>query len=107
MRTPFRHAKNGDRTSLADRPPESTGRQAGWVEPVVSGERACCCPAPAVVKVVMAASPSRPRPVDLLLCGHHYRVSRQALAAAGVVDAIAAAEPRAPALGTPAHPATP
>jgi len=31
----------------------------------------------------MPPAPERPRPVDLLLCGHHYRVSRQALAAAG------------------------
>jgi hypothetical protein len=31
----------------------------------------------------MPPAPERPRPVDLLLCGHHYRVSRKALAAAG------------------------
>ena len=28
--------------------------------------------------------PGRAHPVDLLLCGHHYRVSRDALRAAGV-----------------------
>jgi hypothetical protein len=28
---------------------------------------------------------ARAHPVDLLLCGHHYRVSRDALAAAGAV----------------------
>jgi len=33
--------------------------------------------------VVMPPSPSRPHPVDLLLCGHHYRVSQAALRAAG------------------------
>jgi hypothetical protein len=33
----------------------------------------------------MPARPARPRPTDLLLCGHHYRVSRQALAAASAV----------------------
>jgi hypothetical protein len=31
----------------------------------------------------MPATPERRHSVDLLLCGHHYRVSRQALAAAG------------------------
>ena len=45
-------------------------------------ERACCCPAPPVVRVIMPPTPRRQDPVDLLLCGHHYRVSRPALAAA-------------------------
>ena len=31
----------------------------------------------------MPASAGRPLPVDLLLCGHHYRASERALAAAG------------------------
>jgi hypothetical protein len=31
----------------------------------------------------MPPTPDRPHPVDLLLCGHHYRVSRRALTAAG------------------------
>ncbi len=43
---------------------------------------ACCCPAKPVVQVVMAPTASRPEPTELLLCGHHYRVSREALAAA-------------------------
>jgi hypothetical protein len=46
-------------------------------------DRACCCPARPVVRVVMLASHSRPDPVDLLLCGQHYRVSQAALQAAG------------------------
>jgi hypothetical protein len=33
----------------------------------------------------MPATAARPHPVDLLLCAHHYRVSRAALAAAGAV----------------------
>lgn len=45
--------------------------------------RACCCPATPMVKVVMPPAPGRPHLVDLWLCGHHYRASRQALAAAG------------------------
>jgi hypothetical protein len=46
-------------------------------------ERACCCPAGPVVRAVMPATTSRPEPVDLLLCGHHYRAGRTALLAAG------------------------
>ena len=64
-----------------------------------SDDRACCCPAYPVVRVIMPPTPGRRHSVDLLLCGHHYRVSRQALAAAqarvenlpGKADAAAAA----------------
>jgi hypothetical protein len=45
--------------------------------------RACCCPAKAAVRVVMPPAPGRPGETGLLLCGHHYRVSRRALAACG------------------------
>jgi len=45
--------------------------------------RACCCPGRPTVVAVMPPSAGRPHPTELLLCGHHYRVSRQALAAAG------------------------
>jgi hypothetical protein len=45
-------------------------------------DRACCCPAQPVVRVIMPSAPGRRHSVDLLLCGHHYRVSRPALAAA-------------------------
>ena len=48
-----------------------------------SADRACCCPARAMMQVVMPPTPARPHRTELLLCGHHYRVSRQALAAAG------------------------
>lgn len=44
---------------------------------------ACCCPASPVVRVVLPATAARPHSTELLLCGHHYRVSRPALAAAG------------------------
>ena len=46
--------------------------------PVVLGP-ACCCPANPVVQVIMPATTARPHPTELLLCGHHYRVSRPAL----------------------------
>jgi hypothetical protein len=45
-------------------------------------DRSCCCVAKPVVRVVMPPTPARPHETELLLCGHHYRVSRQALAAA-------------------------
>lgn len=44
--------------------------------------RACCCPAAPMVRVVMPETADRPCSVDLYLCGHHYRASRDALAAA-------------------------
>ena len=45
-------------------------------------DQACCCPAKAIVRVVLPPTPARSHQTDLLLCGHHYRISRQALAAA-------------------------
>jgi hypothetical protein len=44
--------------------------------------QACCCVAPAVVRVVMPPSAGRPDETELLLCGHHYRISRADLATA-------------------------
>ena len=48
---------------------------------LVVTDPACCCPATPVVRVVLPPTSVRPHPTDLLLCGHHYRVSRQRLAA--------------------------
>ena len=47
-----------------------------------AGDQACCCVARAVVRVIMPPAPGRPHETELLLCGHHYRVSRDALSAA-------------------------
>ena len=47
----------------------------------VSSGRACCCLAKPVVRVIMPPTETRPHRTELLLCGHHYRASRQALAA--------------------------
>jgi hypothetical protein len=38
-----------------------------------------------VVKILIPPAPGRTHAADLLLCGHHYRVSRAALAKAGAV----------------------
>lgn len=46
------------------------------------GDQACCCVARAVVRVTMPPVAGRPHATELLLCGHHYRVSRAALSAA-------------------------
>ncbi len=45
--------------------------------------RSCCCPARPVVKVIMPPTAERAHPVDLWLCGHHYRVSLATLIGAG------------------------
>ena len=59
--------------------------------------RACCCTAKPVAIVIMPPTPSRTHPTDLLLCGHHYRMCRKGLAAAGatVLDFTGAPVPDA------------
>src|ERR1700756_4066613 len=54
-------------------------------EPGGSIGRACCCPARPAMRVIMPSGPLRPHSTEFLLCGHHYRVSLTALAAAGAV----------------------
>jgi hypothetical protein len=60
--------------------PQEPGR---LTSPLCREDRACCCPGRPVVRVIMPPTPERPHSVDLLFCGHHYRVYRRALAAAG------------------------
>jgi hypothetical protein len=71
--------------AAADRPPRSQAPDdaVAWIKHAATAERACCCPSRPVAVAVFPPQPGRPRPVDLLLCGHHYRESRAALAAAG------------------------
>ncbi len=69
------------RKSTATHPATALG--APLAEAVTPPGRACCCPAKAAVRVTMPPAPGRSHRTDLLLCGHHYRVSRQALTAAG------------------------
>ena len=100
MRFPRRRAKTQDRLA---------GDQAGWSGPPRLAGPSCCCPARPVVKVLLPPAPARPHPVDLLLCGHHYLVSRAALVSAGaavidqtgaVVDLVPAAEMARPGSST-------
>jgi hypothetical protein len=51
--------------------------------PIDVAALACCCPATPAVTVVMPPTASRPHPVDLLLCGHHFRASQAAPQTAG------------------------
>ena len=46
-----------------------------------------------MVRVLMPAAPDRPYRVDLLLCGHHFRLSQWTLAAAGAVAQILPGRP--------------
>jgi hypothetical protein len=52
---------------------------------VPPAEYADCCSATAAVRVIVPPGQARHRPTPLLLCGHHYRVSRDALTAASAV----------------------
>jgi hypothetical protein len=66
-------------------PPDSqrpTGPGINW-RALRTADRSCCCPARPAVIAVMPPAPGRDHPTELLLCGHHYRVSKSALAAAG------------------------
>ncbi len=80
---------------------------APWVADRSVPVRACCCPARPAVKVVLPPAPGRSAPVDLWLCGHHYRLSRAALAGAGArIDELTvpgAAADRTGACGAAAH----
>lgn len=49
---------------------------------VQRADHSCCCPARPMVIAIIPPSEDRPHHTELLLCGHHYQVSRQALRAA-------------------------
>lgn len=53
-----------------------------FTDPLVPS-RSCCCPACPVVKVTMPPTTDGALPVDLWLCGHHYRASLATLLRAG------------------------
>lgn len=78
MKAWFAHHGDADLAGLDD-------EMTGLGRPLSFADRACCCPARPVVTVIMPPAPGRPRPVDILLCGHHYRASRAALRAAGAI----------------------
>ncbi len=48
---------------------------------VRQARRSCCCSAGPAAIAIMPARAGRQHPTELLLCMHHYRASREALAA--------------------------
>ena len=76
MNARFTHPSAKSHSASAPLVPGATAGSA-----VLAG-RACCCAARAAVQVTMPPTATRPHETDLLLCGHHYRVSRPALEAA-------------------------
>jgi len=66
--------------SAASRPLDDAIPASGATAGVA--DRACCCLAKAMVRVLMPPTAARPNETELLLCGHHYLASRQALAVA-------------------------
>jgi hypothetical protein len=71
-------------TAAAPRKPSGTASALSAVPGGRVGQ-ACCCPAKPAVRVVMPPSPSRRHSTELFLCGHHFRLSRAALALARAV----------------------
>lgn len=80
----FMHASQDSQVSVPDdgRRPQAAAPGPDW-RAVRRAGRSCCCPALPRVVAIMPPAAGRPVPADLLLCWHHYRASRQALAAAG------------------------
>lgn len=76
------HSAQAAQRAAAARHPAGSGLRPTAAQPAAA-DRSCCCPARPQVKVIMPASATRPHPVDLWLCGHHYRASQAALAQAG------------------------
>jgi hypothetical protein len=84
-------------TQIMSTAPGSSDTEWRTLPPLPTMQPACCCSAKPVVIVVMPAVSGRAS-TDLLMCGHHFRVSRPALAAAGaaVFDAHGTALPPTP-----------
>ncbi|HTP17556.1 MAG TPA: hypothetical protein VMK13_17200 [Streptosporangiaceae bacterium] len=72
----------GHATKRSERDPQPARPVIDW-RALSTADRSCCCPARPAVVAIMPPVPGRDHPTDLLLCGHHYQVSRSALAAAG------------------------
>ncbi len=63
--------------------PQAPADPERWIKTLIAAERACCCSARPTTVAVLPVRPSRAAPVDLLLCNHHYREAKAALAVAG------------------------
>jgi len=58
------------------------------------GERSCCCAAPPRVRVILPIPGRAGQMVDILLCLHHYRLSRTRLTELDALCIRASPEPR-------------
>ncbi len=67
--------------TAADRPTADLARDLR--APLSPVERACCCPAPPAVRVILPSTSNRDHAVDLLMCAHHFRKASAALASTG------------------------
>ena len=56
-----------------------------WITRIALAERACCCPAKPSAVGIMPSATDRSEPIDLMLCGHHYRIYEAGLQTAGAV----------------------
>jgi len=70
-------------SGLPHRQRSEPGIRTAYQDELRQAERACCCSGRPVVVAVMPPSAGRDHPTGILLCAHHYRASREALAAAG------------------------
>ena len=77
-----RSAAQAEPSARSATPQSGSGDSIDW-QAACRSARACCGPARPVVIVVMPPTPDRRHQTDLLLCWHHYRVSRKSLAAVG------------------------
>jgi hypothetical protein len=83
MNTSSMHPSAGnDDPAVKQSPRNVASMPANLADLAGMADLACCCPAQAMVRVIMPPAATRPHETELLLCGHHYRVARQALTAA-------------------------
>ncbi|GGM89728.1 hypothetical protein GCM10010106_41460 [Thermopolyspora flexuosa] len=68
-----------------DPSPEITAYAHARRMALARADRSCCCPAKPVVMTIMPMASAQGEPIELFLCGHHYRVSRRRLAEIGAV----------------------
>ena len=74
----------GGMKSLFNKGAETSAEESGSPPtPLAKAPRACCCPGRPAVTVLMPPGLGRSHVTDLLLCGHHFHASRQALRAVG------------------------
>jgi hypothetical protein len=107
--TSIPHSTAPDPARDADASSGTASNAADWspLHLIESAHYSCCCPAKPQVMAVMPPAAPGGEPVDLLLCGHHFRMSRDALQTAGAVVFDAAGTLLMPMAWEPAAACTP